>query len=84
VAGHPAATAVALAKTDGQGVIEMVDRYLSRALAPGPRSRQYDPVLTLPASVRDSVLAVQDIAEISIIHLGSPLTRIANAARAAF
>jgi hypothetical protein len=34
--------------------------------------------------VRDSVLAVQDIAEISIIHLGSPLTRIADAARAAF
>jgi hypothetical protein len=25
-----------------------------------------------------------DIAEISIIHLGSPLTRIADAARAAF
>jgi hypothetical protein len=31
VAGHPAAAAVALAKTDGQGVIKMIDRYLSRA-----------------------------------------------------
>src|SRR6187200_1780721 len=41
-----------------------------RTVAPlCPRSRQYDLVLTLPASLRDSVLAVQDITEIPIDHL---------------
>src|SRR6476469_1753873 len=34
-----------------------------------PRSRQYDPVLTLPASLRDSVLAVPYIKEILTNHL---------------
>src|SRR5437016_1877428 len=35
-----------------------------------PRSRQDVRVLTLPASLRDSVLAAQDIRGISINHLG--------------
>src|SRR5262249_11204699 len=35
-----------------------------------PGSRQYDPILALPASLRDSVLAVQDLTAISMNPLG--------------